>query len=78
MDPPITFQQFRVNTNLPLDDLSDYFMLFYEHPLDPWNEIYVRRNYSQDMYNRFCSPTTLPIWLLMKISNDNTRRWLKL
>ncbi len=78
MDPPVTFQQYRVNDNLPLNDMSDYWMLFYEHPADPYGQIDIRRQYSQDMYDRFLSPTQLPIWLLMKISNDNTRRWLKL
>lgn len=78
MNPPITFQQYRVNDNLPLNDMSDYWMLFYEHPRDPWGEMDIRRQYTQDMWNRFLSPTTLPTWLLMKISKDNIGRWLKL
>lgn len=75
--PPISFTQFRTST-LSVDNLSDYFLYFYEHPLDPVGQTPVRRANSRYWYNLFTGGGGggIPIWLLFKMSEFNTKgRW---
>lgn len=69
MAPPITFTQFSVST-LPLNDLTNYFLWFYEHPADPWAGTQaVRQGYAQHWYNTldWSGGGTIPVWMLFKI-----------
>ena len=72
--PPITFTQFRTST-LSVDTLSDYFLYFYEHPLDPVGQTPVRRANSRYWYNLFTGGGGggVPIWLLFKMSEFNSK-----
>lgn len=72
MAPPITFQQFTEST-LPLHDLTNYWLWFYEHPANPGPATQaVRQAYADAWWQRVQGGTaTLPPWLLKQI----TRRW---
>lgn len=75
--PPISFTQFRTST-LSVDNLSDYFLYFYEHPGDPVGETPVRRANSRYWYNLFTGGGGgggIPIWLLFKMSEFNRKGW---
>lgn len=74
--PPITFTQFR-SSLLPVDTLSDYFLYFYEHPIDPVGQTPIRRTNSRYWYNLFTGGGggNIPLWLLFKISEFNRKGW---
>lgn len=75
IDPPITLQQFLTST-LPVNDLSNYWLWFYEHPADPYagTQAY-RQGLSNAWYNFIPDgPTTqFPYWLLFQF--DKWRRF---
>lgn len=76
--PPMTFAQFLVS-NDHIYDLSNYWLWFYEHPLDPYAGTQaIRQGYTQNWYNFIPDPGpqppgTIPIWLLFKF-NDWRKR----
>lgn len=68
--PPITFQQF-LSSTLPVNDLSNYWLWFYEHPADPYTGTQAYRQGLSNAWYNFIpdGPTTqLPIWLLFKFN----------
>lgn len=74
MYPPITLPDFTTST-LPLNTLTNYWLWFYEHPLDPGPTTQAtRQSYAQAWWNRYNGgQSTLPPWLLKKLS-DSWRR----
>ncbi len=68
--PPISFQQF-LHSTLPVNDLSNYWLWFYEHPADPYagTQAY-RQGLSNAWYNFIPNPPTgnIPVWLLFKFN----------
>lgn len=78
IDPPITMAQFLVST-LPVNDLSNYWLWFYEHPADPGPTTQaIRQTNSQNWYNFIPDgpnpppPGNIPYWLLFQF--DKWRR----
>lgn len=70
MSPPITLSDFLVS-NLPINDLSNYWLWFYEHPADPYagTQAY-RQSLTNNWYNFIPDPsTTIPVWLLFKFND---------
>lgn len=75
--PPITMTQFKFST-LPIETLSDYWLYFYEHPLDPRGETPKRRVNSLRWYNTIDwhgyepgpgpTPGNIPPWLLFRFN----------
>ena len=70
IDPPITFNQFTTST-LPLHDLSNYWLWFYEHPQDPGpTEQAVRQAYT-DRYYQLLFSGSVPVWLICRMAQIN-------
>lgn len=73
VDPPISFTEFSVS-NLPLNTLTNYFLWFYEHPVDPGPTTQAKRQgYAQNWYDTldWTGGGSLPVWMLFKF-----RRWI--
>ena len=73
VDPPISFTEFSVS-NLPLNTLTNYFLWFYEHPVDPGPTTQaIRQGYAQNWYDTldWTGGGSLPVWMLFKF-----RRWI--
>lgn len=69
IDPPITFEQFTTST-LPLNDLTNYWLWFYEHPDDPGPITQaVRQVYANRFWNMFYS--SVPVWLICRMAQLN-------
>lgn len=63
---PCTFQQFLTDTTLTLQDCSNYWLWFYEHPADPGPGTQATRYaYAQNWYNNL-EWNLIPPWLLFK------------
>lgn len=71
IDPPVTFYQYMTDTTLSLQDCSNYFLWFYEHPTDPGPATQAVR-YANAQYwlaNINWNITTVPAWLLFKFKD---------
>lgn len=69
IDPPITFQDFTTST-LPLHDLTNYWLWFYERPYDPGpTEQAKRQSYADRYWNMFFVGP--PAWLICRIAQIN-------
>ena len=70
IDPPITFAEFLTDTTLSLQDCSNYWLWFYEHPADPGpTEQAARYANAQYWYNNLIwNRTGVPAWLLFKFT----------
>lgn len=65
---PCTFQQFLTDPSLSLQDCSNYWLWFYEHPVDPGAATQAAR-YANAQYwdqNLNWNISTVPAWLLFK------------
>ena len=72
VDPPITFEQYLHDDSYTLQEMTNFFLWFYEHPADPGPAVQaVRYQYAQDWYDFIGSYHTIPIWLLFKMKE----RW---
>ena len=64
IDPPITFPEFTQST-LDIHTLSNYWLWFYEHPLDPGPSTQATRQaYTDAWWDRTHGTSTIPAWLL--------------
>ena len=71
MAPPISLNDFTTST-LPLHDLTDYWLWFYEHPADPGPATQaLRQSYADRYWNMFFSYSTPPIWLICRMAQIN-------
>lgn len=71
--PPCTFSQFLYDGLYDLQNSSNFWLWFYEHPADPgYATQQLRYSYSQYWYN-FIQWTSIPVWMLFK--SKQRRRW---
>ncbi len=68
IDPPISFEEFLHDDNYSRDDMTNFWLWFYEHPADPGPTTQQQRQtYAEFWWDFIGAYGQLPIWLLFKI-----------
>ena len=68
MAPPISFEDFLHDDNYTLQDMTNFFLWFYEHPLDPGPATQAQRFVNAEYWWNFLgSYGMIPIWLMFKM-----------
>lgn len=68
MAPPISFEDFLHDDNYTLQNMTNFWLWFYEHPADPGPTTQATRfAYAEDWYDFIGNYGTIPIWLMFKM-----------
>lgn len=68
IDPPITFEQFLHDGNYTLQDMTNFWLWFYEHPFDPGPTTQQQRQaLAEAWWNFIGAYGVIPIWMLFKM-----------